>query len=153
MIISISSPSPVVVCNRRMCFLCFVYWTVQIYALKRKRRSIIRCESFKFVVLWSLFLFQKVKKALRFSSVYFSRVFVRFVFVMFVFLSKKALSLQDASSYFSVMVFGRLVVLVKRQMDTYLVNVLNNFNHFLDFFSVWVLVTVISCNTFAKIKL
>uniref|UniRef100_A0A8R1XYQ7 Sec3-PIP2_bind domain-containing protein n=1 Tax=Onchocerca volvulus TaxID=6282 RepID=A0A8R1XYQ7_ONCVO len=45
-----------------------------------------------------------------------------FVFVMFVFLSKKALSLQDASSYFSVMVFGRLVVLVKRQMDTYLDN-------------------------------
>ncbi|MCP9266035.1 Exocyst complex component 1 [Dirofilaria immitis] len=31
-----------------------------------------------------------------------------------------ALSLQDASSYFSVMVFGRLVVLVKRQMDAYL---------------------------------
>ncbi|VDN07869.1 unnamed protein product [Thelazia callipaeda] len=43
-----------------------------------------------------------------------------FIFVMFVFLSRKALSLQDASSYFSVMVFGRLVVLVKRHMDAYL---------------------------------
>uniref|UniRef100_A0AAF5PH64 Sec3-PIP2_bind domain-containing protein n=2 Tax=Wuchereria bancrofti TaxID=6293 RepID=A0AAF5PH64_WUCBA len=43
-----------------------------------------------------------------------------FVFVLFVFLSNKAPSLQDASSYFSVMVFGRLVVLVKRQMDAYL---------------------------------
>ncbi|VDN90912.1 unnamed protein product [Brugia pahangi] len=43
-----------------------------------------------------------------------------FVFVLFVFLSNKAPLLQDASSYFSVMVFGRLVVLVKRQMDAYL---------------------------------
>lgn len=43
--------------------------------------------------------------------------------MVFVFLSKKALSLQDASSYFSVMVFGRLVVLVKRQMDAYLVSI------------------------------
>lgn len=44
------------------------------------------------------------------------------VLMLFVFLSKKALSLQDASSYFSVMVFGRLVVLVKRQMDAFLDN-------------------------------
>lgn len=42
------------------------------------------------------------------------------VFVLFVLLSKKALANQDASSYFSVMVFGRLVVLIKRQMDSYL---------------------------------
>uniref|UniRef100_A0A914ZGK6 Exocyst complex component Sec3 PIP2-binding N-terminal domain-containing protein n=1 Tax=Parascaris univalens TaxID=6257 RepID=A0A914ZGK6_PARUN len=44
------------------------------------------------------------------------------VFVLFVLLSKKALTLQDSSSYFSVMVFGRLVVLVKRQLDIFMDN-------------------------------
>lgn len=42
------------------------------------------------------------------------------VFVLFVLLSKKALSFQDSTSYFSVMIFGRLVVLVKRQLDIFM---------------------------------
>ncbi|VDK45989.1 unnamed protein product [Anisakis simplex] len=71
------------------------------------------------------------------------------VFVLFVLLSKKALTLQDASSYFSVMVFGRLVVLVKRQLDIFMdseahyladvklskktrIGVLDNLDHFND---------------------
>lgn len=52
------------------------------------------------------------------------------MFVLFVLLSKKALSLQDSSSYFSVMVFGRLVVLVKRQMDAFLVSICADFKIF-----------------------
>lgn len=51
-------------------------------------------------------------------------VYSRIVFVLFVLLSKKALTLQDSSSYFSVMVFGRLVVLVKRQLDIFMVSAL-----------------------------
>uniref|UniRef100_A0A0N5AIT6 Sec3-PIP2_bind domain-containing protein n=1 Tax=Syphacia muris TaxID=451379 RepID=A0A0N5AIT6_9BILA len=43
------------------------------------------------------------------------------VFTLFVFLSKKALSFQDCTSYFSVMIFGRLVVLVKRQLDIFMI--------------------------------
>lgn len=44
------------------------------------------------------------------------------VFVLFVLLSKKALSFQDSASFFSVMIFGRLVVLVKRQLDVFMDN-------------------------------
>ncbi|VDD94922.1 unnamed protein product [Enterobius vermicularis] len=48
------------------------------------------------------------------------RMHAMMVFTLFVFLSKKALSFQDCTSYFSVMIFGRLVVLVKRQLDSFM---------------------------------
>ncbi|VDN56326.1 unnamed protein product [Dracunculus medinensis] len=42
------------------------------------------------------------------------------ILVIFVLLSKKALGLQNSTCFFSVMVFGRFVVLVKRQFDIFM---------------------------------
>ncbi len=53
------------------------------------------------------------------------------MFVFFVLLSKRALAVQDNASYFSV-IFGRLVVLVKRQFDIFMVSAIQSgtFIHF-----------------------
>ncbi|MFH4984443.1 hypothetical protein AB6A40_011152, partial [Gnathostoma spinigerum] len=67
-------------------------------------------------------LFESVQEHMDHFIKHCCRISPSIVFVLLVLLSKKALRLQDATSYFSVMIFGRLVVLIKRQFDVFMVS-------------------------------